>query len=441
MPSKVSETLGDKRGLQNVIGNINWLSIGVIFRNIVGLVVSAWIARYLGPDNFGVLNYVISFVALFSTLSTLGLGDISIKKFLSKPKQADKYLGTTLFMKFVGSLLMVLASSLSIYFLRRGDSNLLYFTIILSLGYIFKSFDVIDLWFQSEVKSKYSVYANLLAFLMITIIRVILVLTGKALLSFVITYILDFLLTAFFLILFYSKKGTVKLKNWKIDKGVIVDLLTDCWPLILSGFATMIYMKIDQIMIGNMLGDKELGVYSSAIKLSESWYFIPTVITSSVFPAILNAKRKSEELYKKRLQILYDFFTWFTIFTSIVISFLSPFIINLLYGKEYIDAAPVLAIHIWSGFAVFLGIASGKYLITENMTRISLFRTIVGAIVNVISNIILIPKIGILGAAISTFLSYTASTFSVLFIPSARGLGVDLLKSFNIFRIIKEASK
>jgi O-antigen/teichoic acid export membrane protein len=277
--------------------------------------------------------------------------------------------------------------------------------------------------------------------LIVTSIRVVLIITGKPLISFVFTYTIDFLLNSLFLLLFYKKEKEGKLFDWRVEISVIKGLLKDSWPLILSGFATMIYMKIDQIMIGKILGDTELGIYASAVKLSEAWYFIPTVVTSSVFPAILNAKRKDINLYNKRLQTLYDFFMWFTIIFSIIISCLSSQIINLFYGKEYINAGPVLAIHIWAGFAVFLGIASGKYLIAENMTKFSFIRTVVGAVVNVVSNIILLPRIGIIGAAVSTLFSYTASTFSVLFIPETRDLGKNLLKSFNIFRIIKDLWK
>ena len=441
IPRKLRNQLGDNQGLLKVLSNINWLSIGIICRNIVGILISAWIARYLGPDNFGILNYTIAFVALFSNLSTLGLDDISIRNFVSNPDLKNSYKGSVFLMKFIGSFLMFIVCSVAIYFFNKGNQNLNYFVPILAAGYIFKSFDVIDLWFQSRVKSKFSVYASLLSFLIVTSIRVVLIITGKPLISFVFTYTIDFLLNSLFLLLFYKKEKEGKLFDWRVEISVIKGLLKDSWPLILSGFATMIYMKIDQIMIGEILGDMELGIYASAVKLSEAWYFIPTVVTSSVFPAILNAKRKDINLYNKRLQTLYDFFMWFTIIFSIIISCLSSQIINLFYGKEYINAGPVLAIHIWAGFAVFLGIASGKYLIAENMTKFSFIRTVVGAVVNVVSNIILLPRIGIIGAAVSTLLSYTASTFSVLFIPETRDLGKNLLKSFNIFRIIKDLWK
>jgi O-antigen/teichoic acid export membrane protein len=197
-------------------------------------------------------------------------------------------------------------------------------------------------------------------------------------------------------------------------------------------------MKIDQVMIGNMLGDSQLGFYSAAVKLSESWYFISMIVSGSVFPAILKTRKKSRELYLERLQMLYDSFTLVSISIALIITLLAPFIIHIIYGAEYIEAATILSIHIWAGVFVFLGVASSKYLVAENLTKISFYRTIIGAITNVVLNIILIPISGILGAAAATLISYLFSAYipNLLF-KESRIVFIMQTKSFNLFRILR----
>ena len=194
-------------------------------------------------------------------------------------------------------------------------------------------------------------------------------------------------------------------------------------------------MRIDQVMIKEIMDTGAVGNYAVAVRLSEVWYFIPMAITSSLFPAIIDAKKISEKLYYERLQKLYALMTWLAIGIALPITFLADDIIRLLFGMQYQDAAGVLVIYVWAGVFVFLGVASSQYLIVENYTRISFFRTAIGAIVNVGLNIILIPKYGINGAAMATLISYFLSTFFICFIPKTSKQAVLMLKSF-IFPIV-----
>jgi O-antigen/teichoic acid export membrane protein len=336
---------------------------------------------------------------------------------------------------------MLIISVIGIALIEPDNTSVQLFVLIVALGYIFKSFDTIDLWFQSQVQSKYSVFSRSIAFVIISIFKIGLVITQAPLVAFVLMYALDNLLAALLLIYLYHKKVTFSFFEWQVKYDVMKSLLKDSWPLILSGIAVMLYMKIDQVMIGNMLGDSQLGVYSAAVKLSEAWYFIPMIVSGSVFPAILNTRKKSRELYLERMQMLYDSFTLFTIFVALITTFVAPFVIHIIYGVEYIEAAAVLSIHIWAGIFVFLGVASSKYLVAENLTKISFYRTFIGAITNLTLNFILIPEHGILGAAIATLISYGISTFCILIPTEGRVAGFGLLRSFNLVLIFKKVTK
>ncbi len=438
MPPTIRKRVENNKELRKIMGNINWLAFENISRNIIGLVIVIFVARYLGPEQFGLMNYAMAFVALFSIFASLGLDDIVVREIVSNFEKRKEYLGTSLFLKFIGSFFLVVFSSIAIYFVEPENNLLQLFVFIYALGYIFKSFDVIDLWFKSQVQSKYSVYAKSISFLTISSLKIIFVFTQAPLIAFVLMLSLDFLLTSLFLIYFYAKNADLPLMRWKVRFSVMKSLLKDSWPLILSGIAFLIYMKIDQVMIGNILGETQLGIYSAAVKISEAWYAIPTIITASVFPAIIHSRKVNRQLYLKRIQILYDFFIWFTLTVALIITFLSPFIIKILYGSDYLGASNVLSIHIWAGVFVFWGVVNGKYLITENLTKMILVFTLSGAFINVLLNIWLIPSLGPVGAAIATLVSQIfSSVIFFAFFEQTRILTKMQFRALNILRVIK----
>ncbi len=424
--------------LFRIIKNVNWLLLENIIRSIFGLILFSLMARYLGPQQFGKINYATSFVLLFSIFNTLGLDSILIRNLITKPENKNVYMGTSFFLKLAGSILMILLSSTLIYILEPKDNLLKYFVFIISVGYIFKSFDNIDFFFQSKIKSKYSVISRSIAFIITALLKVFFIKFNQPAILFVILISIESLLSSAILVYFYLKNEGFNSFKWKIDFSKLKNLINDSWPIMIGGIASLIYMKIDQIMIGKMIGEVSLGIYYSAVKLSETWYFIPTIVGASVFPAIINAKRKSEKLYIDRLQILFDYSTLFALVISVLISVFSKNIIYIFYGQQYSLAAPILSVHIWSGTFVFLGIIASKWVIAENYTKNALERTVIGALINIFLNLILIKKYGIMGAAISTLISYSFVNFlSLALYKKTRICFLMQLRSFNIFRILR----
>jgi len=210
-----------------------------------------------------------------------------------------------------------------------------------------------------------------------------------------------------------KNNSTFNIQHLTFKKEIAMFLLKDSWPLILSGMVIAVYMKIDQVMIKEMLDAEAVGQYAAAVRLSEAWYFIPMVIASSLFPAIINAKKQSEELYYSRLQKLYDLMVWMAIAIALPMTFLSDWVVNLLYGGQYNQAGSVLMIHIWAGVMVFFGVARHKWTITQNLQKYEIYIDIVGAISNVVLNLVLIPNYGINGAALATLISYFIGSFVV----------------------------
>lgn len=438
LPIGLRKKVENNDDFKKIVGNINWLTFENILRSLIGLIIFAVVARYLGPEQFGLMNYAFAFVALFAILATLGLDNIVIRDIIANPEEEKEYLGSTLILKFVGAILTLVVSFIAISIIEPGNQILRIFVLIMASMYIFKSFDVIDLWFQSKIQSKYAVYARSAAFIVVSLLKLFFIYIKAPLSVFIIMFVAETLIACLLLIFFYSRRSENSIFHWKFKKEIIIDLLKNSWPLMLGGIAAVVYMKIDQVMIGKMLGDAEVGIYYSAVKLSETWYFIPTIIGSSVFPAILNAKRKSEELYKKRLQTLFDFSAWFGILISLVICIAAPLIVKILYGEQYASAAVVLSVHIWSGVFVFLGVIASKWVIAENYTKNALIRTTIGAVLNIGLNLVLIRRFGIMGAAISTLIAYSfVNYFSLFFSKKTRVCFAMQTEAFNIFRILK----
>lgn len=220
-----------------------------------------------------------------------------------------------------------------------------------------------------------------------------------------------------------------------LDTPLAKSLVKESWPLILSGVTIMIYMRIDQIMLGEMVGNQAVGIYSAATRISEIWYFIPMAVVSSVSPAIFAAKQNSETLYVKRIKQLLRLMVLISLVIALPMSFLSGTIITILFGNGYAEAGQVLAIHIWASLFVFMGVATSPWFIAEGLTHLSLRRTLMGAITNVVLNLFLIPAYAGIGAAIATVISQAfASFFSNLTHAKTRNLFLIQLQSLLIYK-------
>jgi PST family polysaccharide transporter len=399
-----------RSGLRAIIANTGWLFSDRILRMGASLVVGVWVARYLGVKQYGLFNYALAFVSLFSPIVTLGLDDVVIRHLVSKSSNKEELLGTTFGLKLLGGIVSVLLAVGCTFFLGEKEPLKIWLVVILAVAGIFRATETIEIWFQSQVKSKYTVVAKNVAYLLNTLIKVGLILTKAPLLAFAWVTLAEFAMNAISLVMIYQTKGS-SLLSWKWSFSAAKTLLKESLPLIFSGFAILIFMKIDQIMLGQMIGDGEVGIYSAAVRISEIWYFIPTTIVASVAPSIYAAKETSESLYYKRIKQLLSLLALIAIAISIPMTFLSQKIIMVMFGSGYAEAGPILAVHIWTSLFVFMGVATSTWFIAEGLNNVSLGKTLLGAILNVILNFLLIPKYAGLGAAIATIISQAVAAF------------------------------
>lgn len=397
------------QGLRRYAANTSWMMAEQMLRIVAGLLVGIWVARYLGPEQFGLFSYVLAFTAIFAGVAKLGLDGILVRELVNYPERRDTYLGTAFWLKAIGAALVMIIMAAIVPFTSNNQTTNLYIFIV-AFGLIFQSFEVVEFYFQSKVLAKVISICKAIQLAISSLIKIYLVLTQADLVWFVCVTALDTISLAVSYFVAYKIRGNVvffKAFNKKIAK----ELLKDSWPLIFSSLVVMIYMRIDQIMIKEMLGDYEVGVYSAAVRLIEVIYFIPTLLAKSLFPAILNAKKASSELYSSRMLSLYRSVTIIAILFLIFIALFNETIILHLYGEQYSESAQILQAYSYSTVFVFFLVISGMWYISENHKLLALYRNIVAALINISMNFILIPRYGIVGAAYSTLFSFFLSGY------------------------------
>ena len=404
IPRVIHRRIAHRPNLVKIVDNIGWLFFDKILRMGVGLFVGVWIARYLGPEQFGLLNFALAFTGLFGAIATLGLPGIVVRDIVRDPDGAGLTLGTAAVLQLVGGLVSYLLILGAIAYLRPDDALARSIVAILGSMMLFKASEIAVYWFESQVKSKYVVWVQNGAFLVFAAIKVLLILQQATLIVFIWVMLAEVASVAMLLFLVLGLRGPA-LTSLTASTTRAKSLLHDSWPLVLSAIAVMVYMKIDQIMLGQMIGDEAVGIYSAAVRISELWYFIPMAIVVSVFPAILEAKKRSHAEYYARLQKLYDLMVVISVVVALPMTFLATPLVDLLFGQAYFASGTIVAIHIWAAVFVFLGVASDKWFLAENRQVLSLQRTALGAVANVVLNFSLIPFYGAVGAAIATVIS------------------------------------
>jgi O-antigen/teichoic acid export membrane protein len=432
IPNFIHNRIAHRPDLARIVDNIGWLLADKILRMGAGLFISIWLARYLGPDQFGQLNFAIAFVALFSAVATLGLNGIVVRDLVKQPENTDTTMGTAFLLQIIGAIISVGLIVGSMAWLRPDDEMTRLMVAILGSALLFKSSDVIKYWFESQVKSRYVVWTENISFLVIAALKAAMILFEAPLIAFVWMVFFEAALVALGLITVYGKK-TGKLTHWSASLTRAKTLLLDSWPLIISSVSIVIYMKIDQVMLGEMIGNAEVGIYTAASRISEVWYFIPVAVNASVRPMLIKLHQQSDPLFEKRLQQIFSLMIWISVPIAIIMMFVADDGINMLYGGGFSKASDVLVVHIWAGVFVFLNNAVWNWYFATELHYLANYRILTGLMINVLLNWLLIPLYGAVGAAWATLISraFTAY-FGQLLNKKTRHLFFSMTKSIFV---------
>ena len=398
MIEKIKELLKSKS-----IKNSGWIIGDQVFEMGLQLIVGMITARYLGPANYGTLSYTASFVTFFTSIATLGMDGVVIKKLIDHPDEEGLYLGSSMVFRIISSILSIISVSIIVFILNPAEELKVILVFVQSIQLTFKAIKVLESWFQRHLLSKYSSIGSMLSCVVVSAYKIYLLATGKSVIWFAFSNSVTEAVIVLVMWISYKKVGGQKLSySFKVGK----EILHESYHFIISGLMVAIYSQMDRVMLGQMINDTVVGLYSSATTIVGMWIIIPTAVINSFQPIVMEAKHfGNEKLYITRLEQLYSAIIWMCIIVSIGVGLLAKPIIHILYGEAYLGAANSLKIAIWYETFAMIGSARGIWILCENKNKYVKYFFLIGTIVNLILNAVLIPIYSIEGAAFATLIT------------------------------------
>ena len=414
---KKTRIIINKTSIKNnkIFKNTAWILIEQISQLLVGFIVTILVSRYFGPENYGILSYGTTLISLFLVLSKLGIDSIIISELIKNKDKEGEIIGTSIVLRIISSILSILLLILTVAILRPSAKIVLIISIIQSFSIIFRSIDIFDFWFQSKLASKYSSISKIISLTLAFILKTILILTHRNILFFAISTLLEPIATAIFLYLIYKKQRGSKLRfNLATGKS----LLQKSYHFIISGLLIYVYTQIDKLMIGSTLGDIHLGYYSAALKVCTTCFVLSNSVFISLRTIIFKVTNKS---YLRHLKQTYAILFWLNVIISFIITLASNIIIATLFGEMYKLASDTLTVLIWYTPLSILGTARQIWIIMEDKNRYAKKFALIGVVINILLNYIMIPIMGITGAALATIVTeFTTCFIAPMFFKETR---------------------
>lgn len=411
-----------------IANNIYWAMLGKVVNLLGSLFVGIVVARYLGPEQYGLMNYVISYVALFQIVATFGLDNIEIREEAKGAFDYRTVLGTSFRIKLVlafATLAACICTSLCI----EAESSTVLLVAVYSLSMIANSFGVMRNYFMAIVQNEYVVKSEIARTCIGAAIKVMLLFLDVGLVWFIVAAMFDaFLVASGYCLSYRSKIGSIS--EWGFDKDCAVYLVREAFPLLLTSAAVIIYQRIDQVMIGRMIDNKSVGYFSVAARFADILLYIPQIILQTLVPVMIDYYKRDIAVYLQRSQQLMNLTVWLTFVAAAIVSALSYWLVVLLFGEAYMPAVVILQILVFKAVAVALSSVAGNMIIVEEKQKLVIIRDIVGCTVCVCLNLLLLPRYGVVAAAFVAIASNAAAGWlSDAFIPAYRGIFVRQTKA------------
>lgn len=411
-----------------VVQNLFWATLGKIANLAGGFLVGIFVARYLGPEQYGLMNYVISYVFLFQVLATFGLDSIEIREESKGEMPYNTIIGTAFLLKiFLGLAFMLLAIATS--FMFEASTNVVALVSIYALTIVLNSFTVIRNYFTAIVQNKHIVKTEIARVIVGMAIKIFLLAVHAPLIWFIVASTFDFILIASGYCLFYRKEiGNIM--EWEYDAACARYLLKESFPLMLTNAAVIVYQRIDQVMIGQILDNASVGFFSVAYRFVEILIYIPMILSQTIMPVLVKVRCESEEKYATKAQQFMNISVWVSLFFSLLMSVMAYWLIRYTFGTAYIPAVAVLQVMSFKAASVALSNTAGAMIVAEGLQKYAIFRDILGCIVCVIMNYYLLPLHGMLAAAYIAIISNVAAGYLAdAMIPAYRHLFVKQTKA------------
>lgn len=387
---------------KKLISNSFWMMFNKIYSMVVSLVVGSLSARYLGPSNYGLLNYGTAIISFFTTVSGLGFSFTLVVEMIKNPKKNGTYLGSAIFLRVITSIISYFGIVILVGIIEPGNKILQIVTALQAISVILNSYEVFLYWFQMKLQMKFVTVASMLALTVTGIWRISLLIWRSSVELFALSNSITALVCGGIVIIIFLKNEHPKLRfDWEDSKY----LLKGSYHFIISGLAVTLYSQLDRIMLGKMLSAETVGFYSAAMVIATMWEFVPHALINSARPVITELKQNALDQYLKKYKLLLLAINLMGVCVSVGFMFLGKIVVYILYGVSYEPAVDALKILIWSTSFSMIGTSRVIWLVNEDIGGYEKYFTILGSIVNVILNMIFIPFWGINGAAFTTLIS------------------------------------
>lgn len=402
-----------KKFIKNkTVKNAGWLISGKIAQMLINLLVGLLTARYLGPSNYGLINYAAAYIGFFTAFCTLGINSIIVKEFVDNPEKEGEIIGTTIGLRAISSFLSVITIFAVVNIIDASETETILVVSLSSIGLVFDVFGTINYWFQYRLQSKVSAIVTFIAYAITAAYKVFLIVTGKGVVPFALATSIDYICVGTLLFIAYKKSGGADFSfSWEYGKK----MLSKSCHFILPGLMVAIYAQTDKIMLKQMISEAEIGFYATAVSISGIWCFVLSAIIDSVYPSIMKANNESEELFVKRNKQLYAMIFYISVFVSLMFTVFAELVINIMYGREFLSAVAPLRIITWYTAFSYLGVARNAWIVCKNRQKKLIYVYALSALSNVLLNIILIPKLGASGAAIASLVAQIMTTMIIPF--------------------------
>lgn len=418
MPKIVKERLSGREGVLSVAHNFGWLIFDKGIRLSLGLLIGAWIARYLGPGQYGELAYVLALVSFIQPLANLGMDNIVIRDISRDKQSAGVVLGTVFdlrillgFLCWVGVFLFAGVS----YGFTTSHTLL---AVLIGATLVTQAFDVIDLWFQSQSQNRRTVFSKLIAYLISSAIKVFLIVANMPLVYFGAVLTVEAAISAVALLIAYRHFGCGT--QWRWVSQASRRMFSESWPLMLSCLSIAVYLRFDQIVVKHVLGVESVGVYAVAVTLAMLGTFIPMLMNASIAPFLARKKQENELAYKILLANIFKYYAVMGWVISVSFFYIVPVVIDLLFGKAYEAGVTAARIYGFVNLFVWMDAAQALWVSNERKPLVSLIKTFFGAVICVLLSLVLVPIFGILGGALAALCAqiFNAVLVNVVAAPS-----------------------
>lgn len=389
------------------IKNAGWLIGGQLANKLLAFLVGILTARYLGPSNFGLINYAAAYITFFASVCTLGINSVIVKNLVDHPEEEGVTMGTTLVLQTVSSLLSAVMIVGIVSVVDRGEPETILVAALSSVSLFFQVFGSLRGWFQAHLQSKYAAIASVTAYMAVSAYKILLLIFRKSVVWFALANAVDYLVVAVFLVAAYRRKGG---PAFSFSAGKARQLLASSVSFIISGLMVSIYASTDKLMLKQMLSETAVAHYSLAVSVSSTWTFILSAIIESMYPSIAQLHGTDRAAYLRRNRQLYAIVFYSSLAMSLLVTvFAEPFV-EIFYGTQYLPSVRPLRIVVWYTAFSYLGVARNAWMVCENRQKYLKYLYMSAAAINVVLNLVLIPVWGAAGAALASLLTQISTT-------------------------------